>query len=108
MNTKCGFIYGIFGHLFLKYLILRFLYDNDLVYFCQEVSAILRLKELRRAKHISQIKMSMEINIAQNTLSQYENGAREPDLTTLKRLADYFDVSVDYLLERTQNPKINK
>ena len=50
----------------------------------------------------------MELNIAQNTLSQYETGIREPDLSTLKNLADYFNVSVDYLLERTDNPEINK
>ena len=72
------------------------------------VSTIIRLKELRRSKRISQMKMSIDMNIAQNTLSQYETGVREPDLNTLKRLADYFDVSVDYLLERTDNPRINK
>ena len=69
---------------------------------------IFRLKELRKTKHISQVKLSMEMNIAQNTLSQYETGVREPDLGTLRQLADYFDVSVDYLLERTDNPQINK
>lgn len=63
---------------------------------------------LRKQKHISQIKAAMELNIAQNTLSQYETGIREPDLSTLKNLADYFNVSVDYLLERTDNPEINK
>lgn len=52
--------------------------------------------------------MSMELNIAQNTLSQYETGVREPDLKTLRLLADFFDVSIDYLLERTDNPEINR
>ena len=52
--------------------------------------------------------MSIELNLAQNTLSQYETGIREPDLKTLRLLADYFNVSIDYLLERTDNQKINR
>ena len=67
-----------------------------------------RIKLLRKEKKISQIKMSIELNLAQNTLSQYETGIREPDLKTLRLLADYFNVSIDYLLERTDNPKINR
>ena len=54
------------------------------------------------------MKLAMELNMAQNTLSQYETGVREPDLKTLKILADYFNVSTDYLLERTENPEINR
>ena len=43
----------------------------------------------------------------QNSISRYETGEREADYTTLILLANYFDVSIDYLLERTDNPKIN-
>ena len=43
----------------------------------------------------------------QNNISRYENGEREADYETLIKLGDYFDVSIDYLLERTQNPIIN-
>lgn len=45
--------------------------------------------------------------MAQNTISQYETGDREPGIPELIAIADYFGVSVDYLLERTDNPKIN-
>lgn len=44
----------------------------------------------------------------QNSISRYENGQREADYKTLIAFADYFNVSVDYLLGRTENPKINK
>lgn len=44
----------------------------------------------------------------QNSISRYENGQREADYATLIAVADYFEVSIDYLLERTENPKMNK
>ncbi len=68
----------------------------------------MRLKELRKQRKISQLKLSMDLNMNQNSISRYESGEREADYATLIRLADYFDVSVDYLLERTDNPNINK
>ena len=66
----------------------------------------MRLKELRCSKNISQIKLAMELDINQNTLSRYENGVREADYRTLIKIADYFGVSLDYLLERTDNPNM--
>ena len=50
----------------------------------------------------------MEMNMAQNTISQYENEVRQADYETLIAFADFFDVSVDYLLGRTDNPKMNR
>ncbi len=68
----------------------------------------MRLKEIRKAKKISQMKLAMDLNTNQNTISRYETGQREPSLTELIRIADYFHVSTDYLLERTDNPNILK
>lgn len=68
----------------------------------------MRLKQLREAKGISQMKLALDLSINQNSISRYENGVREADYKTLIKLADYFDVSVDYLLERTNNPETNK
>ena len=68
----------------------------------------MRLKELRKQRKISQLKLAMDLNMNQNSISRYESGEREADYATLIRIADYFDVSVDYLLERTDNPKINR
>ncbi len=67
-----------------------------------------RLKELRKAKNISQLKLALDLNMNQNSISRYENGEREADYNTLIKIADYFNVSVDYLLGRTDNPNINR
>ena len=69
---------------------------------------VLRLRELRKEKNITQLKLAMELNMSQNSISRYEKGDREPGLAELIRIADYFDVSVDFLLERTNNRKINR
>ncbi len=68
----------------------------------------MKLKELRKMKKISQLKLAMDLNMNQNTISRYETGEREPGINELIKIADYFNVSVDYLLGRTENPKINR
>lgn len=60
-----------------------------------------RLKELRKKKNISQLKLAMDLDMNQNSISRYENLEREADYSTLIKFADYFDVSIDYLLGRT-------
>lgn len=67
-----------------------------------------RLKELRTKRHISQVKLAMDLGMNQNSISRYENGEREADYETLITFADYFGVSVDYLLGRTDNPQVAK
>ena len=68
----------------------------------------MRLKELRKKRGISQLRLAMELGMNQNALRRYESGEREADYRTLIRLADYFNVSIDYLLERTDNPTVNR
>lgn len=68
---------------------------------------IMRLREIRKAKGISQLKLAMDLHTNQNTISRYETGEREPGIVELIAIADYFNISVDYLIERTDNPKIN-
>ena len=68
----------------------------------------MRLKLLRKQKGISQLKLAMDLNMNQNSISRYENGEREADYRTLILFADYFNVSIDYVLERTDNPSINR
>ena len=67
----------------------------------------MRLKALREKRGISQLKLAMDLDMNQNSISRYETGAREADYKSLIKFADYFDVSIDYLLERTDNPKTN-
>lgn len=61
----------------------------------------MRLKQL---KGISQLKLYLDLNMNRNSISRYARGVREADYTTLIKLADYFNASIDYLLERTDNP----
>lgn len=68
----------------------------------------MRLAQLRKERRISQLKLAMDLHINQNSISRYERGEREADYATLIKIADYFQVSIDYLLERTENPTMNK
>ena len=68
----------------------------------------MRLKALREKRGISQLKLAMDLGMNQNSISRYENETRQADYDTLIKLADYFGVSIDYLLGRTDNPKMNK
>ncbi len=64
----------------------------------------MRIKELRKSRHITQLKMALDLNMSQNTISRYENGEREPGIAELIRIANYFHVSIDYLVGRTDTP----
>ncbi len=62
---------------------------------------MLRLKELRSKRKISQQKLAMDLSISQASISKYEKGIAELDINMLIRMANYFHVTVDYLLGRT-------
>ena len=64
-----------------------------------------RLKELRKDKGYTQIALQMKTGIEQSLLSKFENEERVPPTETLIRLADFYNVSIDYILYRTDNPK---
>ena len=70
------------------------------------VNMAFRLKELRKERKISQLKLALDLDMNQNTISRYENMERQADYATLIRFADYFNVSLDYLLGRTDNKKL--
>ncbi len=68
----------------------------------------MRLKEIRKSKGISQLKLAIDLHTNQNTISRYETGEREPGIYELIKIAEYFNVSIDYLVGRTDNPTFNK
>lgn len=65
------------------------------------------LKLLRKSRGYTQIALQMKTGIEQALLSKYERGERIPPTETLLLLADFYGVSIDYILCRTDNPKIN-
>ena len=66
------------------------------------------LKVLRKSRGYTQIALQLKTGIEQALLSKFENGERVPPTETLVLLADFYGVSIDYLLCRTDNPEINK
>jgi transcriptional regulator with XRE-family HTH domain len=71
-------------------------------FFEKERKMNFRLRELRKKRKISQLKLALDLNMNQNTISRYENLEREADYETLIRFANYFNVSLDYLLGRCE------
>ena len=66
------------------------------------------LKKLRLQKKKTQLQVQMDTGIEQALLSKYESGKRIPPTETLVTLADYYNVSMDYIMGRTDKPEINK
>lgn len=69
---------------------------------------ISRLKQLRLNNNLLQSDIAESLNTTKQTVSRWETGDRFPTIPALYALADYFDVSVDYLIGRTDTPKINE
>nr|WP_025908623.1 helix-turn-helix transcriptional regulator [Priestia flexa] len=65
-----------------------------------------RLATLRKEKGISQYEFADRIGFSRGQVANYEQGKREPDYETLQKIADFFNVSTDYLLGRTDNPDL--
>ncbi len=56
------------------------------------------LREIRKKKKLNQQRVALDLNITREALSHYENGRRDPSLSMLIRLSEYFNVSIDYLI----------
>lgn len=67
-----------------------------------------RLKELRKSRGYTQVALQMQTGIEQALLSKFENGERIPPTDTLLRLAMFYNVSIDYILCRTDKPEVNR
>lgn len=63
----------------------------------------MRIRELRNECHITQLKLALDLHMSQNTISRYESGEREPGIAELIHIADYFHISIDYLVGRTDD-----
>ncbi|GIP62868.1 hypothetical protein J32TS6_14230 [Virgibacillus pantothenticus] len=67
-----------------------------------------KLKALRHKSNKTQKELAQELNIGQSTIAMYENGKRKPDTKTLKKIADFFNVTVDYLLDNEVNSQFTE
>ena len=59
---------------------------------------LIGLRMVRKQRHLNQLKVALDLNISREALSHYENGKRCPDIQMLRRLSDYFNVSIDFLI----------
>ena len=59
---------------------------------------LIGLKKIRKQKQMNQLKVAMDLNISREALSHYENGKRHPDIQMLRQLSQYFNVSIDFLI----------
>ena len=66
------------------------------------------LKAIREDRDIKQKDIAKFLNVSQNTYSQYETGVISLTAEVLIKLSDFYDVSIDFLLDRTDNPNLNK
>lgn len=57
------------------------------------------LKQIRKERGYTQLKVSIDLNISREALSHYENGKREPSIETLLKMSNYYNVSIDYLIK---------
>lgn len=65
-----------------------------------------RLRELRKSKGISLKELGAIVGVAESTMSLYESGKRQPDYETLLKLAEYYGVTVDYLLRGSEEEQL--
>lgn len=80
-------------------------HSNKFLQYSQDILNILAifmemtgLREIRKKKGYSQLKVAIDLNISREALSYYENGKRCPSLEMLVKMSDYFHVSIDYLI----------
>ena len=64
----------------------------------KENVGLIGLKMVRKQKQLNQLKVALDLNISREALSHYENGKRSPDVQMLRKLSEYFDVSIDFLI----------
>ena len=65
-----------------------------------------RLREVRKQRKMTQEQLGKRVDVTKVSISCYENGSRMPDVETLEKIADALDVSVDYLLGRTDETEL--
>ena len=59
---------------------------------------LLGMKLIRKQKNLNQLKVALDLNISREALSHYENGKRSPDIQMLRKLSEYFNISIDFLI----------
>ncbi len=70
--------------------------------------AFRRIRDLREDADLTQTELSKHLNLTKRSYSHYENGTKNITPDVIISIADFYDVSIDYLFERTDNKKVNR
>ena len=71
----------------------------------KENDGLMGLRLIRKQKGLNQLKVALDLNISREALSHYENGKRSPDIQMLRKLSEYFNVSIDFLINAKEFEK---
>ena len=71
----------------------------------KETAGLLGLRSIGKQKGLNQLKVALDLNISREALSHYENGKRSPDIQMLRKLSEYFNVSIDFLINAKEFEK---
>lgn len=77
-------------------------------FFFYPPSFALRLKELRTSQNLTMESLAKDLDTTRATISNFENEQRKPSLDMIIKIADYFQVSIDYLVGRTDDPTFHR
>lgn len=64
----------------------------------KENCGLIGLKLIRKQRKVNQLRVATDLSISREALSHYENGKRSPDIDMLRKLSEYFNVSIDFLI----------
>lgn len=79
------------------------------MFFCEVIIVFAeRFLQLRKEKALTQKQLADELHFSENAVQNYERNRRNPTFDALIQIADFFNVSLDYLVGRTDNPAINR
>lgn len=74
----------------------------------EQNEGLIDLKMIRKQRKYSQVRVGLDLCISREALSHYENGKRSPDIWMLRRLSEYFDVSIDFLVNGKEFARKNQ
>lgn len=109
ISSYCSYVNFICEHyveLHVSFLLLYYNYQKMEGTMLKDFGS--RLRKLREEAGLTQAQIAKEINCSHKVLSNYELNKREPDFSTLNKLCDFFNVTADYLLGRTDHPHYYK
>lgn len=104
LPANSNWVYFAFFRALIKFSLIILPSTNLTQRGCNTLKSNKRFKQLRHSKKLTQRQMAQILDITENQCQRYEYGTTLPTVTVLIAIADYFDVSLDYLVGRSDDP----